>query len=120
MLITEFSFIENDNFTFIRLVGGSGPYEGRVEVYYGQWGTVCDDYFDINDADVVCSELGYSGATQYHCCAYYGQGSGEIWLDNLACTGTETSLYYCSHRGIGNNNCGHYRDVGVVCQGIMC
>ena len=114
-----FTFIESDNFTFIRLVGGSGPYEGRVEVYYGQWGTVCDDYFGINDANVVCRELGYSGAARYRCCSYYGRGSGPIWLDNLFCTGTETSLYYCSHSGIGNHNCGHYSDVGVVCQGII-
>ena len=120
MLNTNFSFLESDSYTFIRLVGGSGPYEGRVEVYYnGQWGTVSDDYFDINDADVVCAELGYLGAAQYHCCAYYGQGSGPIWLDNLACTGNETSLYYCSHSGVGNNYDSHYEDVGVVCQGTI-
>ena len=75
---------------------------------------MCDDIFDINDANVVCRELGYPGALQY---AYFGQGSGPIWLDNLACTGTETSLYNCSHNGVGNHDCGHYKDVGVVCQG---
>ena len=80
---------------------------------------MCDDYFGINDANVVCRELGYPGAAQYHCCANYGRGSGPIWLDDLACTGTETSLHNCSHRGVGSHNCGHYEDVGVVCQGII-
>ena len=79
---------------------------------------MCHDSFDINDANVVCRELGYQGATRYHHYAYYGQGSGPIWLDNLACTGAETSLYNCSHSGVGNHNCYHYGDVGVVCQGI--
>ena len=106
---------------YIRLVDGSGSYEGRVEVYYGHWGTVCDDYyFGTNEANVVCRELGYQGATRYYTYAYFGQGSGPIWLSNLACTGDETSLHYCSHNGIGiiNRYCDHYDDVGVVCQGI--
>ena len=77
---------------------------------------MCDDYFSINVANVVCRELGYPGAARYHYYAYYGQGSGPIWLDDLACTGTETSLHYCFHNGVGIHNCGHSEDVGVVCR----
>ena len=99
-----------------RLVGNR-PHEGRVEVYYNrQWGTVCDDNFGSSDANVVCRQLGYAGATQYHSSAYYGEGSGPIWLDDLECSGVEESLFDCSHIGIGNHNCRHGEDVGVVCQ----
>ena len=106
----------------VRLIGGRGPYEGRVEVYdhdNEQWGTVCDDYFDIKDANVVCRQLGYRGALQAYGGAHYGQGSGPIWLDNLACTGTEASLFDCPHSSVGNHNCTHIEDAGALCQGMI-
>ena len=104
----------------VRVVNGSGSYEGRLEVYYnGEWGTVCDDHFDLTNADVACRQLGYRGATRFHGEAFFGEGSGKIWLDDVNCTGTETSLHNCSHNGIGVNNCGHDADVGVVCQGMI-
>ena len=79
---------------------------------------MCDDVFDTRDANVVCRELGYQGAAEFFCCASYGQGNGLIWLDDLACTGTETSVYNCTHNGFGNHNCEHKEDIGVKCQGI--
>lgn len=46
------------NFQIARIVGSS--YSGRLEIYYdGQWGTVCDDYFDLNDAHVACKMIGF-------------------------------------------------------------
>ncbi|KAM7428099.1 hypothetical protein ABFA07_020874 [Porites harrisoni] len=103
----------------LRLVGGSRSSEGRVEVFYNnQWGTVCDDYWDINDARVVCRQLGYPGAISAPGSARFGAGSGPIWLDDVNCQGDETSIGYCRHRGWGIENCGHYEDASVVCYGL--
>ncbi len=101
----------------VRLVGGSTASEGRVEVYHnGVWGTVCDDGWNITDASVVCRQLGYTGATSALSFAYFGEGSGPIHYDDVACNGNETRLADCSHRGIGSHNCVHYEDAGVVCS----
>jgi len=100
----------------IRLVDGGANY-GRVEVYHsGQWGTVCDDYWDINDAHVVCRQLGFSNASSAPHSARYGQGSDPIWLDDVECQGAEASLFHCIHDGWGNENCGHGEDASVVCN----
>ena len=82
-----------------------------------EWGTVCDDSWDLTDAHVVCRQLGYyGGATAVRRLAFFGQGSGPIYYDNVACTGNETHLADCSHPGIGVENCAHNEDAGVVCN----
>ncbi|XP_061179253.1 scavenger receptor cysteine-rich type 1 protein M130-like isoform X2 [Saccostrea echinata] len=99
----------------VRLVGGSTQNEGRVEVWYsGTWGTVCDDSWDSMDAKVVCRMLGYTGYTAYGS-AHFGPGSGTIWLDDVACSGSENSIFSCSHSGMGTHNCAHGEDASVRC-----
>ena len=98
-------------------MGGASDSEGRVVIFHnGAWGTVCDDGWDITDASVVCRQLGYSRATFARVLAYFGEGSGPIHYDDVACTGTETRLANCSHPGIGVEDCGHSEDAGVVCD----
>lgn len=91
---------------------------GRVEVLVdGEWGTVCDDQWDDNDAGVVCRSLGYlRGALTARGEAYYGEGEGPILLDNVNCEGNETSIADCESNPIGENDCTHREDAGVECE----
>ncbi len=98
--------------------GGGGDVSARnssgfLEVYYmGEWRPVCDDSFDTSDATVACRMLGYSGAESY---TTVTGTSDSFWLDDLGCTGSESSLAECTHSGWGVENCSSTECVQVVC-----
>ncbi|XP_069466783.1 neurotrypsin-like isoform X2 [Ambystoma mexicanum] len=101
----------------VRLSGGSHLGEGRVEVYYNMdWGTVCDDSWTEFSAQVVCRQLGFSGPSSVASEGEFGSGDGFILLDDVACTGLETSLLDCPHSRWGQHDCSHAEDVGIHCS----
>ncbi|XP_072288954.1 scavenger receptor cysteine-rich type 1 protein M130-like isoform X2 [Eucyclogobius newberryi] len=100
----------------IRLMGGPNACSGRVEVFHkGEWGTVCDDDWGMEEAHVVCKQMGCGIPVSVSTGSSFGRGKGQIWLDNMECIGAETALTQCPHSGLGNHNCGHEEDAGVTC-----
>lgn len=111
----HFSFLECDK---IRLAGTSSRCSGRLEVYnQDSWGTVCDDFWTITNAEVVCRELNCGTVLEAKKAAFFGEGKNMIWLDDVQCTGSESSVLKCTHKQFGDNNCGHGEDAGVICSG---
>lgn len=116
----------------------------------GEWGTVCDDFWDNTDASVACYQLGFSRNSEflihYICCThvytvipmsifgllyctYYFSdavgmtfgipGTGLIHMDDVRCTGLESTLFSCLHTTSHNHDCAHSEDAGVTCQQRM-
>ena len=92
-----------------------------MEIFYnGKWGTVCDNSWDIKDARVVCRQLGFPYAVSAPHRARFGFGSGQVWLDNIDCSGNESTIVDCQHRGWGVQDCNHFYDASVVCSSKSC
>ena len=101
------------------LEGGSFASEGRVKLFHnGEWGTICDDLFDLKDAHVVCRQAGYKYALRAGTASTmgFGQGTGPIHMDSVQCTGRENKVQNCPFGGWGTHDCSHVEDAGVVCD----
>ncbi|CAI9156097.1 unnamed protein product [Rangifer tarandus platyrhynchus] len=103
---------KGDSSLAVRIIGSGS--RGRAEVFYnGAWGTICDDSWNNADATVFCRMLGYSSGTAIY---NVGAGSGNIWLDDVACRGSESTLWDCNKSSWGSHNCNHSEDAGVSCS----
>uniref|UniRef100_A0A9J7Z5J7 SRCR domain-containing protein n=1 Tax=Cyprinus carpio carpio TaxID=630221 RepID=A0A9J7Z5J7_CYPCA len=100
----------------LRLSEGKGRCSGRLEVYHNAvWGSVCDDQWDISDAQVVCRQLGCGAALRADGNSVFGAGEGVVWLNNGQCRGNEIHLWdcplslkkhtYCSRKKLVTLNC---------------
>ena len=118
----------------VRLVDGTVPYRGRVEICEERrWRSICSERWDINDATVVCRQLGYPAEILYRilgpytiaientgaqafCCGEYGNGPEEqpVLRDYFNCRGNEKNLSEC-YKSLGSE-CNHSQDVSVICS----
>lgn len=94
---------------------GTSPCDGRVQVLYNnQWGSVCHTNWALEDATVLCQELGCGDATDSP--SYSGSYYGPKWMDYVGCTGKETSVRTCPFTGYGVSSCGDGLYAGAVCK----
>ena len=88
-----------------------------MEIFYnGYWGTVCDNGWDMIDARVVCRQLGFPDAVSVPRSAHFGNGSGQVWLDDVGCSGSESTIENCPHSGWGVKDCSHNEEASVICS----
>ena len=103
------------------MAGGSAPWEGNVEVCFsGRWGTICHDRWDQIDAQTTCRILGFGNGSMAIATrrAFFGiQPDRPIFLDEVGCLGNETGILQCASVDVGNHNCNHFLDAGVICSG---
>ena len=105
-------------FLTARLVEEKSAREGLVQVYHNNtWGWVCADQWDKHDADVACRMMDSDGALSAFLYREKRRTrKSRVWLKNLRCTGKESSLFECSHEGLGSHNCEGERRAGVLCR----
>ncbi|XP_052236237.1 uncharacterized protein LOC127848005 isoform X4 [Dreissena polymorpha] len=99
----------------IRLVDGNSTFDGRVEIkVFNTWGTVCNDLFGIEEANVICKMIGFYSAEGFRTSSI--QGTGPVYVDNMACDANSSHINDCQYSTY--HDCSHSEDVAVTCTGI--
>eukprot|EP00062_Callorhinchus_milii_P024629 gi/632984741/ref/XP_007909294.1/ PREDICTED: scavenger receptor cysteine-rich type 1 protein M130-like [Callorhinchus milii] len=118
LLCLEWCCSGNTESVSMRLVNGSSPCAGRVELHHdGQWGTVYGYGWNMTAAAVVCKELGCGAALSAPGGAHFGEGSGHIVTYNVQCRGNESALSDCPSWPWGQYSASHSFDASVICSG---
>uniref|UniRef100_A0A672YB33 SRCR domain-containing protein n=1 Tax=Sphaeramia orbicularis TaxID=375764 RepID=A0A672YB33_9TELE len=101
----------------VRLVHGSSLCSGRLEVRSNQsWFSVCEEDLDLNDAQVVCRELG-CGAPGLLQRGLYGEGEAPVWTSELQCEGHESDVLDCRRSSSAGKTCSPGAAAGLTCTG---
>uniref|UniRef100_A0A8C1LWR0 SRCR domain-containing protein n=1 Tax=Cyprinus carpio TaxID=7962 RepID=A0A8C1LWR0_CYPCA len=107
--ITFYTF-RNSSFKEIRNCSG------RLEVYHNAvWGSVCDDQWDISDAQVVCRQLGCGAALRADGNSVFGAGEGVVWMNRVECRGNEIHLWDCPLSLKNHTDCSRKEHAGLTC-----
>lgn len=83
----------------------------------GQWGTVCGESWDMDDAMVVCRQLNCGRAHKITRLSEFGVGSGQTWIEQIECNGRESTLSQCPQRPYRDRTCNTTAIAGVICTG---
>ncbi|XP_067882869.1 deleted in malignant brain tumors 1 protein-like [Heterodontus francisci] len=111
------SVICTDENWSLSLTNGGSWCDGRVEIYYnGSWGRLQDRHWTLNDANVVCTQLGCGEATAAYNYSKDGESEGPIWVNDVQCEGNELQLQNCILFTL-NSSLTDSMDVGVLCSG---
>ncbi|XP_050957119.1 scavenger receptor cysteine-rich type 1 protein M130-like, partial [Labeo rohita] len=103
----------------LRLSGGEGRCSGRLEVYHNAvWGSVCDDQWDISDAQVVCRQLGCGAALRADGNSVFGAGEGVVWMNKVECNGNEIHLWDCPLSLNNHTDCSNKERAGLTCADL--
>ena len=101
----------------VRAVDGDGELGGRVEIYHhGEWGTVCDNDWDMKEATIVCRQLGFWDALEAKKGSFFGESDLPIVMNRVACKGTEGRLADCPFVCSSSPQCNSTNNAGVICK----
>ena len=106
----------------VQLYGGFYPHEGRIGFQHkNQWGVICEDTWDLRDADVICRQLGFEkGASNLAAGLEVvdrdGRRQPTVIMTDIECSGNELTIDECKFNLVKPGKCLH----SAVNAGVFC